>query len=269
MGSKTSCIDQEQQQSTLVKGDKKWKRSWSFRRHKKTKESAEKETSTSEAVAASNSKLPAEVFQINNENNTVFEKRVFLVSEIPVKRNEMMMDNSLNQSYDLVFDESKTKKPECLKTPLRGPKSTETIDRELKEATVRREGHLSAIKRKALNDLQNVDKVLKCQHELKTKFAEDRKSNLEKKIQNSQILREKVLMEVTERARSFNNAVENFSPKSASKTLNSSFESAQIARKELLDVRKQKLSKHWEHVMQVKNSVKANGNAEACEGKEN
>lgn len=270
MGAKLSSLAQVQSEGEKSRPKRKSKsRTWSLRRSKVDKASAEKETNTSDVVVfATPSKRETFEAPTNEHSNCDSEKRAVFIPEIPVKRNEMTM-SSLNQSYDLVFDEkAKAKKPESLSTPTRGPKSNETISRELHEAEERRKAFLQSIRDKAQQDSNKVQMVLKTKEESKSKISEDRKVNLENKIKHSQILREKVLGEITGRARSFNEAVENFSPKSASKStaLNASFESAQLARQELLNKRQEKLSKHWEHVVKVKNSVKQR---QECDGKEN
>lgn len=228
---------------------------------KKESKSVEKQTcTTSETPPVSNSKPEVLCDEKVHDKN-----RAFVLPDLPIKRNELTM-SSFNQSYDLIFEDCKRPKPEGLATPIRAPKTNKIIDQELKEAEERRINFLNSIKRKALEDLINVDKVLKSREESKSKAIANRKDLLETKIKNSQILRERVLQEVTERARFFNSAVDNFSPKSVSKTLNCSFESAQIARQELMNKRQEKLSKHWEHVLEVKNSAKAQ---QGCEEKEN
>jgi len=220
----------------------------------------------------------------NTHQQTIDQQQQQADQDILIMSNISTTDNNNNESWDVVFEKLDNggsseaspstplrAKPTNLGCSRRGtPKDSKLIAEELHSAEKRRRSHLEDVREKAVANLKKVDEVKKVKEQfLRNHIAEKRRQH-EEKLNNSQMLRTKVLSEITQKAHRFNEAVEAFSPRSANDrtTLNSSFESAQLAREELMRERREKLSRHWEHVCEVRNSVKGtrqHSGGEGCE----
>merc|ERR1712137_16297 len=248
MGSKASKIASQAAESSAYKttatqspsspGPNKSKLSWISR----------KSSSLRKSKSSRNSK--AEV--INNEK----ENEPFFATPKPANTKTM----SKHESYDLIFSEGKKSKPELLtpsksQTPL---KDDSWIEKELSEADQRRKKHLEEIRLKASQETWKLNRALKTKEEMCKKFQQEKQQSLKTKLEKSQQLRNRVLSEITEKAQSFNNSNDSLSrsqlPQPSPKSVQS-VECAQASREEFIKARKEKLSKHWQHVCEVRDSA--------------